>query len=1016
MFQTSAGRYFIAVAAFLAVLVSPVLYGDDLYFESRDISELTVDSIRDIAEDSLGYIWVATPGGIVRYDGHEYVLWDREKFAQAASEDSVRLVSEDIVSLEYAKSTDTLWIGSDAGLMGYNLSSKTLESVQFSHLGNRVSDQQITDIEISPDGRLFSLTHDGVYARDSDGKMFEVPVVDESGRSTGIPLSELGSDCTDKLWAVAIDGLKVWNPVKNRFDHELDVPNLRKIECIGKSLWLSTSDSVIYRYTPESRYLEPYYVPGPVVDFAQGSKGRIWMASSSTGLDLLSAETGAVEHIPVDNEHPYKLSTEKVSSLHSSGNLMWVGTIDSGLYSIDPRKENNLSYIRRSGNNSLPNGPINSVIEDSLGYLWIGSNIGGLARIDPVTGEIRQYLSDPDDYFSIGNDHITSVLEDSTGKIWVGTDEGPALYISEIEGFEPPDLMMGGWPDLRGTSVLAMAEGGDGSIWMSLRDGRLFKLDPLDRDFRMFPSSSAAVPKILHADRFGSLWAGSLTNLQLFRNDGQPVRIWDLTAEAAPPQLSGGIAAIFSDSKDRNWFGGPLGLTIYVPETESFLPILFPDGRNVVASGIAEDLGGNIWVADDRELHVFDTDLKFVSTIGENVGFTPSVSISELIQGEDGEILVGAKGEIWTFENLPNQIFEILPPVHISAIYIAGNRLINSTEAMSQENLEIAPDQNSLTIEFGSVSFESHENLSYRYRMDGVDSDWLLTHETRTIRYPNLPYGERAFHIQSFDTLSGIEGPEVELDIKVFRPLWQKWWMILLYVAVVAALVAMFIRLREGELLREQIQALEVARSEALKANQKLEILTMNDTLSGLLNRRGFDRSIDHALSTASRNDLMISLFMMDVDYFKRYNDNYGHVRGDEVLRAVGRALKSVFGRSTDIIARYGGEEFSVVFIGVNPNAMVILANEFLTAIDNLDIVHDYSDASDRLTLSVGSATIMATTELTAESLVEMSDKALYHAKQSGRKRVCYTGIIPELPELMDNGTAPIILDVETVE
>ena len=99
------------------------------------------------------------------------------------------------------------------------------------------------------------------------------------------------------------------------------------------------------------------------------------------------------------------------------------------------------------------------------------------------------------------------------------------------------------------------------------------------------------------------------------------------------------------------------------------------------------------------------------------------------------------------------------------------------------------------------------------------------------------------------------------------------------------------------------------------------------------------------------------------------------------------------------------------MFIGENPDALVILANELLEAVHNLNIAHEYSEADSRLTLSIGSATVRATKDLTAMELINLSDRALYASKNSGRKRVCFAGIIPVLPDKMMNGTTPVILE-----
>ena len=872
----------------------------------------------------------------------------------------------------------------------------------------------VIDIEVSGSDFVFALTDDRVYMSDNIQSMVEVAVEGVSAQAS-TPMLDLAVDDVGGVWGISAGGLKYWNPDAHSFEHVADLVDGRVIESENGILWIGTGGRRLYRYDTETKALESFTGAGEASDLCFDSRGRLWIGYSSAGLAMFIPDTHEFRDFEIDSQHPYKIHSPRIESLFCDGeNRLWIGSVDSGLYSVDIRKTNNLAYTRRSGTASLPNGPIRVINEDSLGYLWVGSDIGGLARIDPLTNTIHQYSRNSLDYFSLGSDNITTVLEDSTGRIWVGTDRGPALYILEVDGFEPPGMMMGGWPEMNDAQVLAMTEGGDGSIWISLRSGNLHKIDTLERDYRTFAFSPVSVPTILYSDRFGSVWAGSRTNLWLFGDDGRLVRTWNLLSDIPGDALDGGISAIFSDSRDRLWIGGPDGLMRYRPETGTFEERLIT-GDSVPISGITEDSEGHLWFASGRLIHILDRDEVYLETLGPASGFTPSGFISDIARDGAGRVLVGANGEIWEFSEIPEIPEDPMPTVHLTAIRISDKRRIFGLEASETESLSLRSDENSLRIDFGAVDHRSGTQLRYEYRLSGVEDVWIDSHLNQTVYYANLPYRCMTFTVRAFDPISGRRGPDETLDIRILRPAWQSWWAIVVYLAICFGLVMVSRKLREGHQLRGQVSALEEARSKAVKANAELEYLTMNDALSGLLNRRGFDQAIDHALNTARRNQLMISVFMMDVDYFKFYNDNYGHVAGDEVLRNVGKALRSVFGRSTDIIARYGGEEFAVVFIAENPDATVTLADDLLKAIRNLDIVHEYSRASNRLTLSIGSATIRADADLEARYLIELSDKALYAAKEGGRKRVCYTGIIPDLPDEMTNGTAPMILDTENV-
>jgi diguanylate cyclase (GGDEF)-like protein len=127
---------------------------------------------------------------------------------------------------------------------------------------------------------------------------------------------------------------------------------------------------------------------------------------------------------------------------------------------------------------------------------------------------------------------------------------------------------------------------------------------------------------------------------------------------------------------------------------------------------------------------------------------------------------------------------------------------------------------------------------------------------------------------------------------------------------------------------------------------------------------------------------------MIDVDYFKRYNDCYGHLRGDICLKQVAAALQRLATRPGDVVARYGGEEFAIVLSGTDTRQAKVIAQEALQAIWELNVPHANSEIESRVTLSIGVASMWPTTENRPEDLVAKADEALYQAKDAGRNRI----------------------------
>lgn len=183
-----------------------------------------------------------------------------------------------------------------------------------------------------------------------------------------------------------------------------------------------------------------------------------------------------------------------------------------------------------------------------------------------------------------------------------------------------------------------------------------------------------------------------------------------------------------------------------------------------------------------------------------------------------------------------------------------------------------------------------------------------------------------------------------------------------------------------------RVKLLETSR-ELAAANRELENLSRQDSLTGIANRRYFDSYLLTEIKRASRDREPLSLILADVDNFKAFNDCYGHQAGDDCLRHVATALKSVGKRPADLAARYGGEEFAIVLPGTTVEGAVDVAKSLVRAIEGMSIPHARSGVSNTVSLSQGIASMIPVHDTKPESIIELADQALYQAKQQGRNR-----------------------------
>lgn len=174
--------------------------------------------------------------------------------------------------------------------------------------------------------------------------------------------------------------------------------------------------------------------------------------------------------------------------------------------------------------------------------------------------------------------------------------------------------------------------------------------------------------------------------------------------------------------------------------------------------------------------------------------------------------------------------------------------------------------------------------------------------------------------------------------------------------------------------------------------NHKLEKLSQTDGLTGIFNRAMFDKTIGLEWDRCRLNFIPLSLIMIDLDFFKAFNDNYGHQAGDKCLKKVAAALLACVKHSSDTVARYGGEEFAVILPHVEKEDALVLAEQMRKMVEELAIIHEYSSVSHHVTISLGVYTDIPSNAFSIEDFIRTTDKALYEAKVvRNRTVVAYT-------------------------
>ncbi|NTW90449.1 MAG: GGDEF domain-containing protein [Erysipelotrichaceae bacterium] len=193
---------------------------------------------------------------------------------------------------------------------------------------------------------------------------------------------------------------------------------------------------------------------------------------------------------------------------------------------------------------------------------------------------------------------------------------------------------------------------------------------------------------------------------------------------------------------------------------------------------------------------------------------------------------------------------------------------------------------------------------------------------------------------------------------------------------------------QKSEALKNEIQKREVFQQELKKLNKELSDLSEIDGLTGIANRRHFDEFFEHEFRHSIRYKTPISLMMLDIDFFKEYNDHYGHLNGDKIIIKIAEIIKKHAKRSNDLAVRFGGDEYIVLLSDATEEFCNNIAFNIQEELKQLNLVHDFSSIVPRITLSIGIASLIPNRDSQPTTLLEYADNALYQSKENGRNRI----------------------------
>lgn len=927
----------------------------------------TINAINQTAD---GYLWLATWEGPVRYNGREFVVFNRS--ATTALKDagirSFHLADDNRLYLGGVNGNLLQWQQQQWATL-LQLDSMIFDMLQDSHGNLWLATAGSGISHISPSGQHSQLT-----------------------RAQGLPgniVHQIAEGPNGDIWLATNGGLARFTPdsLQPVISPQLaDIAVYQLIFGARGDFYIATAAGVYRQNHTEDTLTRLTPLPATVMLLDQ--QQQLWLGAQDRGLFRLT-EQGA-QPLDLDNS----LTNSKVLSLFQDReHSIWIGT-NNGL-----KRLRQVPFSTISSQQGLPDNFVRTVLEHSDGSLWIGSNTG-LSRLD-ANGQNRvQPL--------LQQHSVLSLAEDQAAGIWIGTRNDGLLYWHNGQ----LEQRFGKGHFLSNREIRAIGVSPQGKLWLGTSDG-LYQLQPhngsIEKMAATLPNEYILSLLALEQQLFIGTNQGAylLQQQQLIaitpQHDDAPRRILGLHADPARHSIwlatDRGLGRYRQDNGQFRLLGLEAGLT-----SETVLQVVADDEDNFWLSsnrGIVRlsQQQAHAWLDNPQSppaLTLFNEKDGMLSAQA-NGGSVPAA-----IKRRDGSIAVATAGGVALVQPAGLSHFTVSAPlILIESIRANGRQLDN------HHTLALPAGTNRISIQLAGLGFLTPENIKFRTRLTGFDHDWTERAQLSLSEYTNLPPGQ--YHFQAEAAYQGGDWSEqpAELTFSIAPFYWQqKWFWLVIALLLLAALSGILrwraVKTRQTERYLQQ-QVAEKTRTLQLQTQHLLtldkERVTLldriqqqadffarqarQDTLTGIANRRAFVEIIDKEFVRINRYPHPLCVAIIDIDHFKAINDTWSHAAGDDVLQRVANSLTSA-SRETDTVARWGGEEFVILLTETSQAEATVICERMRLALSKTD----YSDIAPGLTVTASFGLAQRLQEQNYTALIARADQALYQAKQTGRNRL----------------------------
>ena len=991
-----------------SVLLTPYTANAMIRFEHFSIQDgLSDNTITAICQDSKGFMWFGTTNGLNRFDGYNYVQFKHDPG------DSLS-ISDNYIRALFLDSSGSLWIGTlNGGLNRFNSESESFTSYMHDpDDAEGISNNSVTSITEGHDGLLWVGTSFGLNALDKDNETFKQYLndPDDPGALVNNNIGSVLADTKGNIWIGTQNGLCMYSlktdSIKHMMDRnaqtsELNQNIINMTEGANGVLWLSTWGGGLRMFDTQTESYEvfqhdpddPGSLSSNVVGHMSFDKNEILWFGSPQGIHSLDPATMVITHYSHDPSDSFSISNDSIWAVyHDRSGILWIGTLYGGGNKVVPSKSVfNVYHLDDIYSGATKGGYVDEFHEIGS-HMWLGSNYG-FHSFDPERGVFSSIITRDSKVEEIAVSSLRTIYSDDSSQLWLGMSMAGLVRFDVNKGTFTKYSDHGFNNSVSTLDVTAINRDKDGLFWVGTQFG-ILAFDPKTESFNTIGindkenTNLLGTADILFDSDDNRVWISGPFGLALYERNSNTLSYIFSNFQGSQSLSSNFIYSLLDDGRGSLWLGTNDGLYSYEKDAKTHVRHSLP---NDYVAGLIQDNRGNVWACTNVGVSCIKYPSMSVNSYDAGDGL-PSDQNMNLVMygGKDGSIYVGGQNGFYTF--LPEDILANSDPPELVITSFKVDNVETEFEKSITETTEIALAYSKapISFEFSALDFANPESNEYAYKMEGLNDDWSKPGNERKVNYTNLAPGSYVFKVKAANSQGTWNNEGTSLKITIIPPFWKTlWFKFLVLFALVMLIYSIFAaRVVAIKRQREQLRKLVDKQTEDIRrVNEKLQKIAVTDELTQINNRRSFNRYISSQWKIAIREKTQVSLVLGDIDYFKKFNDNYGHQEGDDCLFNVAQILKNQLKRPKDFIARYGGEEFVLVLPGSSVEGARVVARHLIEGLRKAAIPHEQSEVDSIVTISLGIASIQPDIKNSPETITKMADDALYKAKNQGRNQ-----------------------------